>query len=82
MHQTFAIAGISIGVVSLLLLAISLASPILSAVAARSKGYSGLLWFSAGLLFGPLALIALCAMPTRISPFRKPHARRIWRKAG
>jgi hypothetical protein len=40
----------------------ALACPVFCMQAARSKGYSGWSWFFAGLFFGPIALLAMCAM--------------------
>jgi hypothetical protein len=39
-----------------------LACPVFCMQAAHSKGYSAWSWFFAGFFFGPLALLAMCAM--------------------
>lgn len=44
------------------MLALLLASPVLSAIVAHSKGRNTTGWLICGLVFGPLGLLAACGM--------------------
>lgn len=64
-------------VVAIFLMALALAIPVFTATVAESKGYSAVLWFVGGLLFGPIALIAAVGMgPNRYPEIRARRGRR------